>query len=494
MSTPPTFTMPGQAPPLAQPSFFTGPQDNLAVANPYTAQGGVVNSITNQLANLGIAIPDVLKGGASIGINLPLNKGKASVNIALNPAALAARLAASIPGLSSAFQFVGDLESDAAEVVGAALSVGQEALVAGMSAVGTVVATIGGVATTIASDAIIGLQQLGGVVASITNGAVSIGISDLGASASVIGGLVGQLGVYGIPNVFGALTAGISLEIPGLMSATVRIALPSVLKNSDALSLIAMAAAVGSGAMINMNPNIAAQYSSNYSRTSAVGGMNGVGISINAPMYDSTTYANTMQAYSACDPNWNTCTRNGVQSGDISSLTGASSDFNSMVSNGVMSLDPSDPLMDTVLAQQYGPQDVMTSVQTTFPNTAITTGNSAVTSSSATNDPQSGGILDTLSNLMPGLSLAQGGAQANTYTQQLDAYNAAMAQQSGSATSGTSSVVAPSATNSVPMVATVWGTLVPTNTHTLLGYTQTGTPVYADDPYRTNAPLFPTPN
>lgn len=486
--------MPGAAPPLAQPSFFTGPQDSLATANPYTAAGGVVNSIQNQLSNLGVNIPDVLKGGAGLAAAIALSK-KASLTVAVNPSALAARLMATVPGLSSAFAFLGDLESDASAVVSTALSAGQEALTAGMSAVGSVVATIGGVATTIETDAVTGLAQLGGVISAVTGGAVQLGIQDTQGMASVIGGLIGQVAGYGIPGAFGALTVGIT--DPGILSACVSISLPGVLKNNDLTSIASMVLAVGSGRMQTLSPQLILSLSSGYSRSGAIGGL-----AANSSAFDTSTFNTSMNTYSDYNPTWNTSSRDGVSTNDISSLTGASSDYTDMLSNGVMSLSPGDPLQDTALAGVYGPQDVMTSLQSDFPNTVMTTGTSAVTSSSASNSPATGGILDKLATLMPGLSLASGGAAANTYTQQLDAYNAGMAAINNGSYNPTgvpspspapASTPIPAPAADVPMVYTAFGTMVPADSHSLLGYTATGKPEYADDPYNDGEILFPTP-
>jgi hypothetical protein len=400
----PVFTMPGAAPPLAQPSFFTGPQDTLATADAYTANGGVITAIKDQLSNLGISIPDILKGGKALASVLPIVTGIKNGSLLTNPAALATRLLSSSAQITSAFKFLG---SDV-----------QNEILDGIDTLAPIAVTVGNLTTQIKTTNFNNLFQVGNLISSFTNDASAFGIVDKSGVASIVGTIVKQVGGYGIPNSFAAVTAG--LNDAQMLSQAAGLSLPSVVSNSDWQSLKSISSALAPGAVTMLSPTIVSSFSNAFSRATNMGGTTGT-----APMNDSATFAGIMDAYNTTNSGWNSCTRNGTPAGDISALTTGSSDFNTMVSNGVMSLSPGDPMQDVILAQQYGQQTVMGNLQSNFPNTAYTTGNSAVTSSTKANDPRTGGILDSLANLMPGLSLVSGGAEADAYTKQIDASLAA---------------------------------------------------------------------
>ncbi len=400
----PLFTMPGAAPPLAQPTFFTGPSDTLATVDAYTAAGGVVNAISDVLSNLGIVIPDILKGGAALASLLPIATGIANGTLIANPAALLSRVLASSSQLSAAFPF-------ASSAIQSSLTVGLSAVNAVQGAVGTVEATVNGVVTQVESSVFSAASQVASLVTSFAGNATAMVLNDVGAVASVASGLVGQVLGLGIPNAFGVVTLGIT--DPNVLKQTAQFCLPAVIAAGDAQSLISMGGVLTTGSLGLMNPTAVSNFASSYSRSKSVGGSLS-----NSPSNDTQTYTSAMSGFAAVNPTWNSCSRNGVPSGDISSLTGASSDFNSVVSNATMGLPPGSPDQDFALAGVYGQTDVMSSLAESFPRTVLTTGSSSAVNQTV--DPTNNNIVglittSTTTTTTDGVTTATGGGSTTTY-------------------------------------------------------------------------------
>lgn len=486
MATTPQFTMPG-APPLARPTFFTGPNDTLAVQNPYTASGGVVNAIKDELSNLGISIPDVLKGGKALAGLLPIVTGLRNGNLLTSPVNLVTRLLASSSQITSAFKLLGpDLQGE---------------LTSGLKTLGPVAVTLAGVTQQLKVTDFNNLNSIGNFINNFTHGAAQLGIVDKDSIASIIGGIVKQAGGYGISGVYGAVMTGITdVEV---INKSASLSLPSVIANGDVASLRQIANSLSPGGVSLLSPTALSQFGSTYSRLGSIGIGNG-----NAPMTDKQTFSSVMDAFNSANSTWNVCTREGSSTADLTVLTGVSSDFSDMMKNATMSLTPGDTEQDYVLAGLYGPQDVTRSLSNNFPNVVQSQGDSSV-KSTGTTDPQSAGLLDRLSSIMPGLSFAKGGAQAQAQAKATQQYYSAMSEiNSGTydptkyglpASQASDNTVAPAAqssssNSSIPTVTDCYGNEIPVTSHTLLGYTPTGRAVYADDGYITKTTLLPTPS
>jgi hypothetical protein len=374
------FTMPG-APPLANPTFVTGPQDKLAAVDVYKQKGSIINSIQDQLTNLGISIPDVLKGGRALASLLPIVTGIKNGALTLsNPTALVTRLLASSTAITSAFKLLGpDVQST---------------ILGGLKDYGPVAVQLAGFATKVQTTNFSNLYQVGNLISSFTNGASTLGIIDKDSIANIAGGIVKQASGYGIPNAYAAVTAGLNdIEI---LTKAANIALPSVIGSSDIASLKSMASALQPNGLSLQNPHAIDQFAAAFQRATTNG-------TNPAPMNDSKTFSAVMDAYNSVNSTWNQCTRGGGTYTDLSRITGGSSDFQSVVLNGVMSLPEDDPQKDYALAAVHGPTTVLSDLSDSFPQTVVKTGSSQP----RTTTPQSAGLLDKLASLMPGTSFAR---------------------------------------------------------------------------------------
>lgn len=474
--------MPG-APPLAKPSFFTGPNDDLAVASAYTQQGGVINAIKDQLSNLGISIPDVLKGGRALASLLPIVTGIKNGGLSTNPVGLITRLLASSSQITAAFKFLGpDVQAD---------------MIAGMKSLGPVAVTIGNLTQQVKVTNFDNLNSVGNLINSFTNGAAGLGIVDKDSIASIIGGIVKQAGGYGISGTYGAVMTGINdIEI---ISKAASLSLPSVIANGDVTSLKQIAQSLSPGAISLLHPSALSQFSQAFNRLTNAGGT-----ALNAPVFDSKTFGNVMDAFNSANPSWNVCTRQGATFGDITALTQASGDFSDMVSAGIKRLDAGDAQQDYALASLYGPQDVASSLTSQFPN-VVQTQNSNSPKVTGTSDPQSTSLIDKLASFMPGLSFAKGGAEAQARIDSTNQYYAAMREiQNGTydptkyglpavvQTTTLSPTSKTTSANATTTVTNAFGQQIQRGSHVLLGYTAGGVAVYADDPSAGSEPLFPS--
>lgn len=474
--------MPGAPPPLAQPSFFTGPNDNLAVANAYQQAGGIVNAVQDLVSNLGISIPDVLKGGKALASLLPIVTGIRNGSLLTSPTSLITRLLASSTQITSAFKFLGpDMQAD---------------LLAGLKSIGPVAVTLGNLTQQIKVTNFDNLNSVGSLISAFTNGAAGLNIIDKDSIASVIGGIVKQAGSYGMMGTYGAVITGINdAEI---LAKAAGLSLPSVIKSGDAISLAQMAQSVSSGALTLMNPSALNQFASAFDRLTNAGGD-----AVNAAMYDTKTFSQIVQTFGDVNSAWNTCTRGNSQFTNITALMGASDDFSSMISNGVKRLNNGDPQQDYALAALYGPQDVAANIAAMFPNVVQTQSSNSV-KVTGTVSPQAGAVMDALNASMPGLSLTPSTSIQDTtaayYSTQRAIKNATLTQ---AATTGapvttllspTSPGSGSSTSSSVATVMDAFGHQIPRGTHVLLGYNDNGNPVYADDPVIPSGTLWSTPN
>jgi hypothetical protein len=486
--------LPGALPPLAQPSFATGPQDNLATANAYTTNGGIITSIQTQLATLGIDVPDILKGGAALAAVLPIVSGIVQAAESGNITALTSRLLSGASTITSAFA---SLDPTLAQVI-----------LAGISTVAPIAVTIAGVTTELSSaiystqaaatESLNSLTQLGALLTSFTNGAAGFSITDGGVTASVAGNLSGSLSSLGVPNAYAAATTGIT-DISTL-SVAASAALPSAISSMDLQSITTIANTIGSGQLNLINPSIVSEIAQGFTRTSMVSGTVGsvaTTIGASSAANDSETFTQLINTFTAVNPSWNSCTRGTTSSGDISALMGCTGDFSSVLVNGVQEATAG-PVQDSVLAALYSPTSVVNALSTSFPNTALVTGNSAP---SNIQSPTSGasGLLDSITAAMPTMSLASGTATTQQQTASMSqsmvpiapgaynptAYGFPLASSPASSlvtttpTAATFSAATP--TPSGPMLKTVYGTLVSSSSHSIVGYTQQGQVVYSDD-------------
>lgn len=367
------------APTLAKPIFVTGPQDDLATADVYAQKGGTVNSIQDKLSEMGISVPDVLKGGKALASLLPIysqfKNGGFSIK---NPSALITRLLSSSSAITSAFKLLGP------DVQGTILG--------GLKEYGPVALTVGNLAAKVQVTNFSNLYQVGNLISSFTNGASGLGIIDKDSIANVIGGVVKHASGVGIPNVYSAITTG--LNDVGILSKAAGIALPSIIGGSDLASLKSIAQTLPSGNLSLLNPTVINAFTAGFQRVSTLGIP---GLDSPTPADDHKIFNEVMATYGMVDSAWNECKRGDVPFADISKLSGGNLAFTSMVRNGIMRLDPDDPQKDYALASIYGPQTVLGDIKNSFPDTVTNTG----TAPTRTPDPTTNTLWDSVKSYLP---------------------------------------------------------------------------------------------
>jgi hypothetical protein len=380
--------------PLAAPTFVTGPLDNVAAADPYKAKGGVINSIQDTLKKAGISIPDVLKGGKALATLLPIVQGLKNGSLLVDRNSLITRLLASSTAITSAFKFLG---TDA-----------QNSILGNLKDVGKYAVTINGMVRQVQTTNFNDLSGIGRLVNSFTGDATSFLAVDKDSLAGIVAGTVKECTRFGIPNSFSAITATINDST--IIKSAIGQSLTDVIGASDVASLKAMCTAVGDGSIPLINPNTIGMFGTQFNRSVAT-------VLNAAPTNDAGTLASIMDTYNAVDSKWNSCTRS-TASGDqptfsIASLTGASSDFKDMLSNGVKTMTDDNAHL-YALASVYGSTDVNTTLSNDFPTTVLTT--PTASSQQTTAKPLGEAIIDKLASFMPGLGATYNPATGKQWT------------------------------------------------------------------------------
>ena len=306
---------------LAKPTFVAGAKDSAAAVDVYSKLTGTpINSISKLASNLNIGALVGLTGQSTniTGINGAINDAAKTV-AANNNANPAARIANTSTAITNAVRTLPPGCSDG-------LLNGILGTLNGANS--KVSAIVNGVARAIQKTHIPCVAGMGDLVNKISGVGTSFKLTDPSASIAALSGVINSATKIGIPNVVSPVLATIT-DKPTI-NQVVANSLPSVVASSDTASLNSMASYATSGSLMLANPNLIQDYSSTYTRPPN-----------SSSTDDVVAYQSILSTYNAANPNWDTSVRNvsgGTQDTvvNLTSVSGASSDFNTTMSNGIL--------------------------------------------------------------------------------------------------------------------------------------------------------------
>lgn len=352
------FTVPTTAAPptLAVPTFITKAQDTLVASDVYKATGKTLNSFQDVVKDIKSVLPTLLQGGRALAQFIPILQSIKNGNI--NIASLVSRLTTASSG-----------------VLGLAIKgldpSTQAAILSTTSTLGKYAVQIGTVTQQIKSTNFSSIASIGSSITALSGDAKAFGITDPGNLASTIGGIVRSSGQYGLSGIYGTLTKGIN-DADQLFQAGIK-AYPGIAANTDIASLKQYGASVGYGLSATISPNVVADVTSQFTRTTALD-------QNPSPSNDSSIFPSVLSAFNTVKQGWNTAVKATTEVTsefglsnvfDVSHMVGnANDDFRSMVGNGVMSMP--DDSKEYVLASLYPATDVTSQLQGQFPKTLFT--------------------------------------------------------------------------------------------------------------------------
>lgn len=423
-------------------NFFVSTANTKVVPkDAYTGVNGqsTLTGIANLLASVDLSVNDVLRGGAYLSAQVPSLSAieGAAASAIFSVAALTQRILSSSPATLSV---LGKLSASMAAGLTGAIQDG-----------GQLFASIAGVVQQVSAAVLPDIYAVGSLLNQVTGTAAFL-VNDVEAQLGLSVGLVIDCNRLGIPNAFGAISVTLGGN-QSLINQVAQRSLPSVIQASDVGSLSSMGTAVGPGGMYAFSPSLITDFSSEYATPPS------------ASTADAQAeFGGLMGAYDAVDPSWDVgqrdTTAGPVQTLDISSITGGSDDFNSLVTQGAQGSGSADQQL-YALAPALQPTTVQASLQATYPNTVYTPN---TVPAQATVDP---GLLASNPTLA---------AASQTTTNSLPFWDSSWGPYNGDP----SYQPAPDA----PAGAS------PTS-HTLLGYYADGRPGYSDDQFESKEPFFP---
>jgi hypothetical protein len=358
---------------LAQNAWVGAADNKLATADPYNPPSGpsIITDVQNLFQKFDITITDVLRGGkyiaqqaATIATEVKMLTSSDILARVLGASALTKTVLNNlgVVGLGNVASAINSGISMAEGAVGSAIG----------TVAGEVYADLNGVMTAVSSAAAEGLSAVGACINSLGVSA-SFSLNDVGAKVGLYAGLISTSAGYGMQGSFGSLMATITdRNILGMVSMKV---IPSIVNNSDVKSLLQIGLTLGAGQAYAYSPNILANFSSQYTTP--------LGTSTSGNVDYTSQFQDTMNAYSAIDPDWSTLNRqttitdadgNDVTQNDaafnLSSISSGSTDFQNMLSQGAMaSTNSSDKLM--LLANSVQQTTVASKLASQFPLTVF---------------------------------------------------------------------------------------------------------------------------
>jgi len=355
---------------LAQPSFVTGPNDNLITVDVFSGTAsGIVNSIASLAAQYDVDLIGMLRAGSAAAQLLPVVEGIANGALLLNPANAIARLLTASNTLVAA---AGGTVTAAFNGLSSGL---QAAIGAAGQVLGSVEATVGGVVSTIANGAVSDIAGLGSIINSFA-GSAEFMMVDNQALIGMAVGVINSAARYGVSGAFGAMVS--TITNPYVLNGIIQQTMPNLVVASDLTSLQALTAAAGPQGVSAVNPNFISDFTTSYSSSgtwaSAAQGM---------PNNDAANWSAIQDCYNQANPGWNIASRLGDSDGsstvDLTSLQGGTDDFNSALAAGVYAsanTTPGATPTDTTtpfygLATVYPQVDPNQQLADMYPNTYI---------------------------------------------------------------------------------------------------------------------------
>lgn len=388
------------------PNSWVGAADNsLAVADVYSPPGGasVITDIENLFQKFDFSITDVLKGGASIAVNLPdvgsLIASAASAASSLTQGSLLSRLMqASSVTKSALSQLSSTALGGISSTIGVSINSGQ------------IYAQINNVAQQVSATDVSDVTAVGNLINTLSGQPTPVfSLDDQDSKVGLAVGLINDSASYGVQNSYSSLITTVSGT--DMVSRVTSGVLPSVITYSDTASLSSIGQTMGDKATYAFNPNVLGDFSSSYSlpTTTSIGS----GTDYSAYFDDLTA------AYSNIDSTWTTQARltNVTQEDgsvtqvadnafNLNTVMNGSTDFQTVIQQGVQTTPTrADKVM--ALASIVPQSTVAGQLASQFPLTVFS-GNSQATS--ATQDPL------TVSSSTPSLALPTGyaGVAPNT--------------------------------------------------------------------------------
>lgn len=406
-TTAPASQQAGQTP-LA-PNVWVGSADNkLATADVYAPPGqpSVINDIENLFSKFNFSITDVLRGGKFVAANM----GRLSFAAqALTHGDIISRVLGASSLTKTVLNGLGaaGLGNISASIT-AGINMAQGSVGAAVGSIGNeVYASLGGVVQQFKNVDPTNLTAVGTAINTLTgNGYFSL--SDNGAKISLFAGLIKTASSYGMPNSYAGLMASIT-DRNMIGQITMRV-LPTIVSNSDVHSLMSIGVTLGARAAYAYNPNLIANFSSNYSVPPAADASGRVDYT--------TCYSGITGAYAAVDPNWSTYTRPATATNpdgsisqipdtafNLNSVMNGSDDFLKVIGQGIQTTaNRADKVM--ALAKVVPQSTVAAKLAAQFPRTVFSGNNQATNVTQdplalATGAPISRGSSTTYSNVAP---------------------------------------------------------------------------------------------
>jgi hypothetical protein len=385
-------------PTLATPTFMSGVNDALAVADIYSLENpGVITDIESVLSNiesisstlLGSGLLSVLEEASALQAvatsSGSATSGSATSNIAGGPTVTTATSTTAAStftavDLSTLLARLGTTSSQLNTAIRGLSTNAQTTMTSGLNnnASSAQSLSLNGVSTTVQSANYSDIAQVAAIINSFTGSPAAVS-SDAQAFASIISGIVQICANLGLPNSFAAISSQIT-DVT-ILALAVSLCLPSALTAGDLQSIASMANKLSPSVVISANPTLVQTYVNNF----------------NTGYYAMLGY-DTSQANQALgcivsllnqiDPTWNQDTRTGTELINVGPWMGASPTFVQLVTNAAKQATDESPstseestaeVLDTTSAMAYlfitefGAETVIEQLKITYPMVVMTT-------------------------------------------------------------------------------------------------------------------------
>jgi hypothetical protein len=354
-------------PALASPTFVTGANDALAVADVYNLiDPGVITDIESILSEIESISSTILGSGllnsdsgtaSSLAVAAP-NSGAATSGVTTgNTIASGVTTTSPSVAVSSSNGITnGNVQASSANPNQTAnlinrLGIASTQLntaIRGLSANAQTSMTAGlnnnasspqeiiinGVPTTVQSANYSDIAQVAAIINAFTNTEAVVS-TDKQAFASIISGIVLICANLGIPNSFAAIAG--SITDTSILSTAVGMCLQSALEAGDLPSVVSMANMLSSSVVINANPTLIQTYVSNFSTNYYTM----LGYTTSQAL---ETLNAIVSALDQIDPGWNTTLRGEESILNATAWGGANAAFSQLVTNAAMQADPDDEI------------------------------------------------------------------------------------------------------------------------------------------------------
>jgi len=338
---------------LAAPSFVAGAKDTLAAVDVYGVNKTTpINSITALPSQSNLKAAESLKGSKSVFTTLNGIIDKAAKN------AGEAQKANPLVRITQANDLVAkSLRSLPPGCSNNLLS----KILSSINKNSKVSATVGGLSRKLKNSQLACITGMGDLLNKINGTSSSFNLSDPAASIASLSGVVKASAGLGIPGTFKTVVGNITDKLT--VNQVAADSLSDVTKWSDLGSLKDMSLMTSPGSLLMTNPNLVNDFSGLYKRPDGAGVTN-----------DVADYQSILASYDAAHPGWKTAQRatdGGTENiTDISSIMGSSSDFKSVMKNGIF-VTGDQANSNILLAETFPKTSVSDSLATQFPGTSL---------------------------------------------------------------------------------------------------------------------------